>query len=134
MWGWSIAAGIIAMVIEFAIMCFRSVSRKVPTNYILLTVFTLLKAFLFSYIGSFYDPSSCISAAILTATATISLTIYAFHTKRDFTACGQVLCLLCTVACVLCILSMFLSFTSPLKPLLAGFFVILYGLFLVFHT
>ncbi len=37
----AIAAMIIGVIVEIALICCRSVARKVPTNYILLLVFTL---------------------------------------------------------------------------------------------
>ena len=77
-----------AVIIEFMLICCPSNARKVPMNYILLAVFTLLESFAFSFICSGYDASSCIAAAAMTAAVTVALTLYAACTKKDFTVCG----------------------------------------------
>ena len=44
----------VSFFVQCAIMCCRQVARKVPTNYILLTVFTLCQAFFFSWVAAQY--------------------------------------------------------------------------------
>ena len=49
-YGLLIAAIVIAIVVECTLICVRSVSRKVPINYILLFIFTLCEAYLVGFI------------------------------------------------------------------------------------
>merc|ERR1719491_139568 len=44
--GWVIAAMIIGITIQCALLCFKNVARKSPTNYILLSVFTICWTFM----------------------------------------------------------------------------------------
>ena len=67
------------------IACYRKIAKKVPTNYIFLFLFTISESYLVSLIASMYNPEVVLSAAILTVGITLSLTIYAITTKRDFT-------------------------------------------------
>lgn len=65
--------------------CFPIVARTVPTNYILLTIFTLFEAYLVSTICSTTSPRIVLMAASMTCALTLGLTIYACITKSDFT-------------------------------------------------
>ena len=67
------------------IVCYRSVAKKVPTNYVFLFVFTLSESYIVSFIASFYDPDIVLAAAVMTLGICVSLTIYAVTTKNDFT-------------------------------------------------
>lgn len=128
------AALIVSFVIQLVLICCRSVSRSVPTNFILLGIFTLLEAFAFGFICAFYNAASCIMAAGLTAAVTVALTLYALFTKTDFTVCGQLMWALAMVALVLSLFSMFLSVNNFMHTLLSGFFVMIYALYLIFDT
>ena len=88
MYGPAMGAMIGAFIIEIALICCSSVARKVPLNFILLAVFTLLEAFVFAFICASYNAASCIMAAGMTAGVTVALTLYAVFTKTDFTVCG----------------------------------------------
>ena len=85
----------VAMGISFAtiipLACCKSISRSVPINYILLFIFTSCEAYMLMHCCAIYEKSIVISAAALTAAVTVSLTIYAFTTKTDFTWCGGLL-------------------------------------------
>ena len=56
------------MVATIAIMlplfCWREVARSVPTNYIMLGVFTIWESYLVATIASFYQPQSVFLAAL----------------------------------------------------------------------
>lgn len=109
-------------------------ARKVPLNFILLGIFTLLEAFVFAHICSFYDAQSCIVAAGMTAGVTVALTLYAVFTKTDFTVCGQLMCVLCAVAFLLSLFTMFMHVSNTMNMMMSGFFCVIYGLYLIFDT
>jgi len=79
---------ILALLIEIAIVCWRKNARKVPLNYILLTVFTISLSILVAYITIPFDPQEVILAWTTTALTTFALTLYALTTKKDMTMCG----------------------------------------------
>ena len=128
------------LVINCAVMCFKACSRKVPTNYIMMTIFTGCWAYILTYICAFYDKDTVLCAAMMTIVLTASITVYAVTTKTDFTKlCGPWVCFgLLMIICVqmlLSILSMWLfAFTETWIPFASGFCVIIYGLFLLIDT
>ena len=75
----------------FAIFCYSSLARKVPTNYILLSIFTLSESYIVSAFASQYSPDTVLAAALLTLSITLALTFYATTTKSDFTMMGGAL-------------------------------------------
>jgi FtsH-binding integral membrane protein len=68
--------------------CVPNVTRSFPLNLILLAIFTVIEAFLLGVISSAYDTNSVFIAVVLTALVVISLTLFAFQTKYDFTGAG----------------------------------------------
>lgn len=74
------------------VICFcRSLTRRVPNNYILLGVFTLAESYAVGFSTVFCDPADVLLAAVLTLTITFALTLYAWTTKKDFTVYGAAL-------------------------------------------
>ena len=63
-----------------------NISRKTPTNYAVLGLFTLFESYLVSYVCYLYTPDSVLLAAVATLSATIGLTYYAMTTKEDLTS------------------------------------------------
>ena len=78
----------IALIIECAIFCCKSVARTSPMNYICLFAFTFCETFILSVICSQYPSETVLSAAGMTAVVTVALTFYACTTKTDFTICA----------------------------------------------
>ncbi|XP_063725010.1 protein lifeguard 1-like [Symsagittifera roscoffensis] len=80
-----IVAMILTFVLLIALVCFESLRRQTPTNFILLGLFTLCESFLLGVISSQYDTKIVLVAITVTAIVAVSLTIFAFQTKIDFT-------------------------------------------------
>lgn len=57
-----------------------------PTNYIVMGVFTVLESYLVSYVCLLYTPDSVLLAASATLAATVGLTYFAMTTKEDLTS------------------------------------------------
>ena len=131
-----IAAAVLSIIVLCAIMCFRSVAKTVPTNYICLIVFTLCEAYMVSFACSSVDePKIVIMAAAMTLGMTLSLTIYACTTKKDFTMMGSTLFIMCTALLMFGIFMwVFNSWNEPLFIVYTTLGVILYGFYLVYDT
>lgn len=84
----TILAAIFMLITLYALGCYKTVARSVPTNYILLFIFTLCETYLVMGVTTFYDPEVVMAAAILTAVTVGALAVYAVTTKEDFTYCG----------------------------------------------
>ena len=135
-----IACLVLAFVIQCCLLCCMKVARKSPSNYILLTVFTLCWTYLVGFICATYDASIVLTAALMTAVLTVALSSYAMFTKNDFTKiCGPFVCwgliLVFTISMLMSVLSMLVfTYTDTWIPFAAGFGVIIYGLFLLIDT
>ena len=79
-------------------------ARQVPTNYILLGIFTLSESYIVSFICGLTNPEVVLVAAIMTLGITCSLTYYALTTKSDFTMAGATLFIVGMAFALFCML------------------------------
>ena len=132
--GLAVGAIFLALIPQCMILCCKSMARKVPTNYLLLFIFTSLFSFFFMYVSSLYDVTDVLTAAGMTLGMTVAITLFAFWTKTDFTKCGSLfLCLTIGMLC-LCLVSIFFTFSSWWYPVVSAILVVIYGLYLIFDT
>lgn len=73
------------------------------------------------------------AAALLTLAVTVSLTIYAFTTKTDFTMMGGALWIIFAVLLVLAIISWF-NTSVILELIISSLVIICYGFYLIYDT
>lgn len=74
-----------------ALMCVKQWARTVPTNYILLAVFTIAESYVVATIASMYEPESVFLAAIYAVGLFSILTLYACCTKGDIGCMGPLI-------------------------------------------
>lgn len=131
-----IGVAVLSVIVLLAILCFKTVAKTVPTNYICLTIFTICEAYMVSFAcSSVEEPKIVLMAACMTLAMTISLTIYAFTTKRDFTVMGSTLFIIATALLMFGIFMWaFSSWNKPLYILYTTLGVIVYGFYLVYDT
>jgi len=79
-------------------MCCPDTMRRSPTNYILLTLFTLAESVLVGFICIQYTKESVLIAMGITAIIVLSLTLFACQTSYDFTGFGPYL--FCALMCL----------------------------------
>ena len=128
-----ITAAVVNIVTLYALVCYKSLARSVPLNYLLLSLFTVAEAFMVSAITVKYSPELVFIAACLTAGIVVSLTIYAMTTKTDFTMMGGLLFMMCMTLILASILGWY--FKSPAYQLvLSSLAVLLFGLYLIYDT
>ena len=102
-----------------------SLFEKVPTNYILLTIFTLSYSWLVAFYTVHFDPKSVLVALFLTLITVVSISIYALWTKTDYTVYGGVLFTSLTLLIFCGIIEIFF----PIKLL---YLISLYGGLIIF--
>lgn len=56
----------LTIVVSIALVCYQSVARSVPVNYILLGVFTFCEAYIVGMLCAFSKPKLVLMAAVLT--------------------------------------------------------------------
>ena len=102
--------------------------RKVPTNYILLTVFTVCVSYIVASVSCRYDPILVFEAAALTSAVVVGITVYAYTTKTDFTVCGPMMFIMFFVFVTASIL--FVCFSNTIGFKAANFGLAVLGAFL----
>ena len=107
--------------------------KKVPTNYILLAIFTFCVSYIVSLTCLRYTVASVVQAASLTAGVSIALTVYAATTKTDFTIFGPLLFIIGFVFSITSIF-FFLAWGPVQNLLLSAIGVILFSFYLIYDT
>ena len=130
----AIGLGIFLMLLIF---CVRKIARTVPINYIFLTLFTIVEAYLVSALCAVAAKTGnahwLIISASMTAGVTIGLTLYAMFTKRDFTVMYGMMFALPFILLILC-LSIWVFPFGVLSSILNAIFALAYCWFLVYDT
>jgi len=135
----------VMIVVQIMLICVRSVSRKVPVNYIMLFIFTACESYFVAWLCQMYtyDPAAnafdedgyrtVAIAGAMTLGITASLSAYAWTTKEDFTTKMGFLWVFGMVFFMLCIFSIFF-FSYILQMVLCAVGVLLFGMYLVVDT
>ena len=90
----------VSLVVLIALACCESVRRRYPLNIVFLAIFTLCEGVVLGVVAGVYEVDAVLIAVGITAAVTLGLTLFAFQTKIDFTACGGVLCALSIILMV----------------------------------
>jgi len=122
------------LVVMIALFCFLNLARAVPTNYILLAIFTACEAYLVSCVTTLYDPKLVVMAAVMTAAMTCALTFYACTTKTDITMYGGALWIAGCGLFLLTIFGWFFPENGIFNILICIAAICLYGLYLIYDT
>ena len=126
------ACMILGLITVFSLICCPGLARIVPFNYILLIIFTVCESYMVATIAAFNPPEIVITAALMTASVVIALTLYAFTTKTDFTFMGGFLFVFTAVMLFWGIFSLIFGFIFYTLYCVLG--VILFGIYLIFDT
>lgn len=132
-----VAILIVCLVIQlwtgYGIMCYKSIAREVPKNYIYLTLYATATAVTVSFVGLINKPYEIATAAGLTLLLVTLLTIYAVTTKTDFTFCGA---FLFTFLCMTIVCGIGLAFVPSHLPSIGLSWVtlILFSVYLIMDT
>ena len=70
---------ILSLTCIIALTCCGNLARQVPTNYVLLLLFTLAEGYLVATVSSYYTAESVVLAVGITAAITLGLTVFAFQ-------------------------------------------------------
>jgi len=118
------------------LICFPKLVRRVPINYVILGIWTLCEAYLIGVISSLYDTYSILFAASLTVVVTLSLTVYAYNTKRDITYYGGFLYVTLSIITFFGLFFILFGFNNKFMNFLHFFSlilgVILYSFYLIY--
>jgi len=124
----------IMIVCLIAMACCEGVRRKSPTNIIFLGIFTAAEGFMLGTICARFSSEAVLIAVGITAGVTLGLTIFAFQTKIDFTACGGCLCALLMILLCAGIIMAFMG-TSRIAQIGYGSAgALIFSLYIIYDT
>jgi protein lifeguard len=115
------------------LFCNPSTGRKSPSNYIILSLFTLFTSYMVGITTVYYNTQSVYVAFAITASVTIMLTIYAWQTKYDFTDKGGYLIAVLTGLIITGFLNIFIQ-NNFLQLICSGIGAILFSCYIVYDT
>lgn len=107
--------------------------NETPTNFYLLIAFTLVEAYTVGFIVTLYDSLVVLQAFGLTVAVVLSLTIYTFQSKRDFSSWGAGLFSMLWILILSGIMQIFLQ-SEVLDTVMAGAGALLFSAFIIFDT
>lgn len=126
-------AFVVTLVTIIAMVCCGDLRRKAPANFIFLTIFTLAEAFLLGVVTANYSSEEVLLAVGITAAVCLSLTLFAFQTKWDFTAMGGILFVALIVLMLFGIIAIFIP-GKTITLVYASLGALLFSVYLVFDT
>ncbi|EMP26228.1 Fas apoptotic inhibitory molecule 2 [Chelonia mydas] len=134
-WYWASYA--VFFVTYLILACCSGPRRYFPWNLILLSIFTLSMSYLTGMLSSYYNTTSVLLCLGITALVCLSVTIFSFQTKFDFTSCQGVLFVMLMVllfsGIILAILLPF-QYVPWLHAIYAVLGAIVFTMFLAFDT
>jgi FtsH-binding integral membrane protein len=125
-----IIAVVISITILVVLFCFTENMKKVPINYILLGAFTLCQAYIVSHLCSTTDPQIVFCGMTMTVVMTITLSVYAYYAKTDFTLmsglmfCLAITMLLFTICAIIIQSKIFYLFLAALGVFVFSIYII----------
>jgi len=125
---------VVMIVCLLSMVCCESVRRKTPTNFIFLSIFTACEGVMLGTVSTFYEVDAVLIAVGITAGVTFALTIFAFQTKIDFTACGGALCALLVIFMIAGIVLMFLPKTKWMMVGFGSAGALIFSLYIIYDT
>lgn len=124
----------IAFAILMVITCAGELRRKHPHNLVFLFTFTVAESLMLAAITVRFDTKVVLMAGIMTAVICLSLTLFAFQTKIDFTVCSGVMLIVLIVAIMTLLISMFFPRSKMFILIASSIMAIIFGIFLVMDT
>ena len=111
----------------------QSLLKKVPTNYIILFIFTFSSGWIIAIYTLNFSPSAVLTTLFLTLCTVIILIIYAHFTKNDFSVIGGSLCSFLNLIILCSLVLIFINI--PLLELILIFFgLIIFSIYLLFDV
>jgi len=128
----------VAIVMSFVFLiilaCCPGVSRKSPHNMIFLGLFTCCEGFMLGTITARYEAAEVLLAVGFTAAVVLALTLFAFQTKIDFTACGGALLCVLVIFILAGFVAAFFPQTRTVRLVYACIGAVIFSLYIVYDT
>lgn len=123
----------ICLILVFVPLCCPVILQRVPINYLYLLLFTSCLGYSISFGTAGYSPQTVTLAVVLTIVTVITITIYAWRTKTDFTIYGGVL-FVCLILLILGSLFSWMFYVPIFHTFLIILSLILFSIYLIYDT
>ncbi|XP_071520447.1 protein lifeguard 1 [Panulirus ornatus] len=124
-------AGTLVCIITLS--CCGNVRRRTPHNYIFLGIFTVCEGFLLGTAAASFTGTEILIAVGITLVVTLSLTVFAFQTKFDFTTCGMFVFVSIIILIMFGLLAMILN--NPIMNIVYSCLgALLFSFYLIYDT
>ena len=130
----NIISAIISLVSILILVCSENLAKKVPINYILLTIFTITESFSLLIFCIQYNPDSIIMAVFLTTGLVVGLSFYACYTNTNFTYLGGILFSSLCLLIVSGLLILLLGKNHIVDIIITSISLLLFSLYLIYDT
>ncbi|XP_053322605.1 protein lifeguard 1-like [Spea bombifrons] len=121
------------LILIMVLLCCENARRKVPFNFILLGIFTIVEGCMLGAISALYDVDAVMWAGGATVVVTLGLTLFALQSKWDFTIMsGGLCCALLVLLCFGMLCAILRSFWLNIVYACIGTFI--FGMYLVVDT
>lgn len=128
------SALIMYIVLLIALMCCEGLRRKYPRNIIILALFTISLSYLLAVMSAImYTKEQIFLAVGITGVVCLTLTLFAFQTKYDFTMCSGFLCCLFVILFLFGIASIWMH-SNIMILVYAALGALIYSFKLVYDT
>jgi len=127
-------AMVITLVCIIAMACCEGVRRKFPTNIIFLGIFTAAEGFMLGSLAARFQADAVLIAVGITCGVTLGLTLFAFQTKWDFTACGGMLCAILMIFMLFGIIVAFMGIGKVMMIVYGSIGALIFSLYIVYDT
>lgn len=132
---WPVVVGItFSLVTIFAMVCFPMMARNYPSNYIMLSVFTIAEALMLGSTTVYYEADSVALAVGMTLGVVSGLILFASQTKYDFTGMGVYLFLALWVMIIFGLVSALTGLGGASGKVYAVFGTLLFSMYVVYDT
>ena len=122
----------ITIFISFSILCFYKYFKKFPSNYIILSIYTICHSYLIASISTLYDEESILISFGCTLGMFFALSLYACFTKTDYTILGGFICSF--IMMILLFLILFSFVFKILNLAICCIMISLLSVFIVYDT
>lgn len=129
-----IAAACVLFTCMIAMVCCESVRRKTPLNFIFLAIFTAAEGLMLGSMVSKFDADAIMIAVGVCAAVSLALTLFAFQSKWDFTACGGMMCALMVILIVCGIVMIFVPYNKYAMIAYGAVGALIFSLFIIYDT
>ncbi|KAM9851046.1 protein lifeguard 3 [Aulostomus maculatus] len=131
------ASLVVYFMVYCILICCKEPRRRFPWNLVLLGIFTVALSYMTGTISSYYETKAVFLAMGITALVCVTVTIFCFQTKVDFTSCGgflSIAAILFLIIGVVTAVVLSFQYVPWLHMLYAAIGAIIYTLFLVYNT